>query len=280
MCNLNQFELSHKRHLYDDPKEALEHIQKFVLGLNETGDKFKDDTFIGNSDQIYKTRQKCFNTFVSMSFRGRFLTWNDFSSDDPENFTIGSKYYSTDFGACCLFVPHLHFEEINGQTPDIYHEIKADALHGENNGLTLVLDAEEFNYGYGIGSAVGFRMNLHHHSDKPMFQFSSLLINTGLETHINLKPTISYTTKDAIEKFSPDQRQCYVDGEIQLNYLNRKFGYKYDMNNCLIDTAIQDIIWNCRCRPKFVLYKEITQYLKLIPFCTGKMFQSRTHYTK
>ena len=45
------------------------------------------------------------------------------------------------------------------------------------------------------------------------------------------------------------------------------------MNNCLIDTAIQDIIWNCRCRPKFVLYKEITQYLKLIPFCTGtKLF--------
>ena len=111
---------------------------------------------------------------------------------------------------------------------------------------------------------------MHSHNSKPMMQFSSQLINPGVETLINLKPTITYTTKEAIDKFSPEQRQCYVEGEIQLNYLNRKFGYKYDMNNCLIDTAIQDIIWNCRCRPKFVLYKEITQYLKLIPFCTGK----------
>ena len=48
------------------------------------------------------------------------------------------------------------------------------------------------------------------------------------------------------------------------------FGYKYDMNNCLIDNAIQDIIWNCRCRPKFVNSIEISEYVKFIPFCTGK----------
>ena len=206
MCNLNQIEASElKGHnfLNSHPKRVLRQIEAKVLGFKRTGEESQDETFLGNSGWLFKTRQKCFNTFISMSFRGKILTWNNFSSDNPEEFKIGPLYYPTDFGACCLFVPHLNFEEVSGQTQDTYHGIKADALHGENNGLTLVLDAEQFNYGLQTGSGVGFRMNLHHHSDKPMMQFSSLLIRTGLETHINLKPTLSSTTNEAISMMSP-----------------------------------------------------------------------------
>ena len=47
---------------------------------------------------------------------------------------------------------------------------------------------------HGIASdRVGFKVALHSHTDKPMMQFSSQLINVGTETHVNLILTISYT---------------------------------------------------------------------------------------
>ena len=86
-----------------------------------------------------------------------------------------------------------------------------------------------------------------------MIQFSSQLIYTGSATQINLKPTLRYTTDTAISTFNPDQRGCYATGEANLTYLPYYLGFRYEMNNCLIDQAIRDIIWNCRCVPIFGL---------------------------
>ena len=74
---------------------------------------------------------------------------------------------------------------------------------------------------------------------------------TGTETQINLKPIITETSEDAIWKFSPEMRQCYTEGEKNLTYLPYKEAFRYEMNNCLIDQGIGDIIWNCRCIPRF-----------------------------
>ena len=75
----------------------------------------------------------------------------------------------------------------------------ADAQSGRINGLQLLLDAEQFNYGdIPISDGAGFKVALNHHLDKPMMQYSSQLISVGTETQINLAPTISYTTSDAI----------------------------------------------------------------------------------
>ena len=53
---------------------------------------------------------------------------------------IGPSYFPTDFGACCLFVPHIDFEGFDPMTENItyaekYHELVATALNGESNGL-------------------------------------------------------------------------------------------------------------------------------------------------
>ena len=101
-----------------------------------------------------------------------------------------------------------------------------------------------------------------------MFQFSSLLIHTGTETQITLKPTLSYITDDAISAFTPEDRGCYANGEAILNYLTNKRGYRYEMNNCLIDEGIRDITWNCRCLPNFAKYGSVFQYA--IPTCFGE----------
>ena len=79
-----------------------------------------------------------------------------------------------------------------------------------------------------------------------MMQFSSQLINTGTKTQINLKPIISYTTEYAISTLSPADRGCYAPGEVNLTHLPYTNGYRYQMDNCLIDQLIDEIIWDCR----------------------------------
>ena len=52
-----------------------------------------------------------------------------------------------------------------------------------------------------------------------MMQFGSTLLQSGTETQVNIKPTVSYATKGAISTFAPEIRDCYVDGEANLTYL-------------------------------------------------------------
>ena len=149
--------------------------------------------------------------------------------------------------------------------------MKADTLNGETNGLDVVIDAEQFNYAYHQSNAAGFKISLHHHLDLPMTQFSSQLIFTGVETQVNLKPTITNTTEEAISFLSPIERQCYAEGEVNLTYLEIENGYRYEINNCLIDQGIRDIIWNCRCLPRFTpWFINYVDYLALIPVCFGE----------
>ena len=126
----------------------------------------------------------------------------------------------------------------NKSLSSIYHELKADSKSGDNFGLDIVLNAEDFNYGaYHQANGVGFKIALHHHLDKPQMKFSSDLINPGTETQINLKPVISYTSSYLQSNFPPEKRDCYIDGEANLTYLHYNDGYRYEMNNCLIDAG-------------------------------------------
>ena len=66
---------------------------------------------------------------------------------------------------CCFITPHLDFYETdwNSSITDIYHNVVPDTLNGEHNGLSLLLDAEQFNYGYYPANEAGFKISLHHH---------------------------------------------------------------------------------------------------------------------
>ena len=283
VCNLNQVEASFMKDVgaFGDIESTNILINEFIHGRQE--DLTADQENIVNevkekigSDWSFSdwSRQKCKNLFISMSFRGRTLTWKDLPQDWEDEMDLGPYLYPTDFGACCFLAPHLNLEATNWNLSytEMYHELIADSLNGETNGLDLVLDAEQFNYGYYQANAAGFKISLHHHADKPMIQFSSQLINSGTETQINLKPTISYTTEDAIYAFPSEERGCYADGEANLTYLIYEDGYRYEMNNCLIDEGIRDIIWNCRCTPRFWQACSFCDedYAAFIKYCTGE----------
>ena len=104
-------------------------------------------------------------------------------------------------------------------------------------------------------------------------QFSSQLIGPGSETQINLKPEITYTTEDVISIFSPKKRGCYSEGEANLTHLPYGEGYRYEMNNCLIDQGIGNIIWHCRCVPsiwqKFCRDNDYYDTIANLPYCSG-----------
>ena len=182
VCNLNQAEASYWKSIgaYENVTIKNEILEK------KYGSKYHDHInykgYLGVGDFTETTRQRCKNLFIEMSFRGKYMAWSDLPyykrNESGEN-KIGPAYYPTDFGACCLFVPHLDFESFSVPFEQLYHELSADSLNGETNGLKLVLDAEQFNYALKSVEGAGFKLSLHHHSDKPMTQFSTQLINSG-----------------------------------------------------------------------------------------------------
>ena len=225
----------------------------------------------------YWARQWCDKAFISLSYQGRNLNWRQVEED------IGALHFPTDFGQCCLTVPHLSFDHMfvsNKTVEETWFNTKSQSHNGETNGLDIVLDTEQFNYAYHQANAAGFRISLHHHNSKPMISFSSQLIHAGTETIIDIKPILTFTTDQAISKFSPDERGCFTKDEVRLNHLKRTTGYHYDLNNCIIDEGIRDIIWNCRCIPNFVRYEDTQEYFEVFSYCTGKGLFCANNRTK
>ena len=147
-------------------------INEFLLGYQlETEDQkqivqeAKQNLDLSLGSFSYQSSQRCYNQFISMSFRGEKLSWKNFSNSDELGPIDG---FPTDFGSCCLLVPHIDFKPFNKNLSliEVYHGLKADSLNGENNGLDIVLDTEQFNYAYHESNSHGFKISLHHHTDR------------------------------------------------------------------------------------------------------------------
>ena len=286
MCNLNQVEASFmknvKAHAWkcDIDQRVLNLvlsaltnllINEFFLGrVGNLSDEHQ--SFVDNVSQILdnftdSSHQRCNDMFIEMKFRGKEITWRF------EEYFV-PYLYPTDFGACCFFTPHFLLEQYdsNKTIAELYHGLKADSKNGASNGFDLVLDVEQWNYAYYDADAAGFQISLHHHADKPMIQFLSQLINPGMKSLTNLKPSVNYTTDAAISRFYPEDRMCYNEGEVNLKYLTYVDGFRYNMNNCLIDQGMHDIIWNCRCLPRFYVGCDACEnnYFDFLDYCTGK----------
>ena len=74
-------------------------------------------------------------------------------------------------------------------------------------------------------------------------QFGSVLLHSGTETQMNIKPTVSYATNAAISTFTPEVRGCYAEGEVNMTYLHHSDGFRYEMNNCIIIIRIPKIVF-------------------------------------
>ena len=101
---------------------------------------FGQEMFVGATNQAKYTSQNCQDLFISMGFRENFLSWKELdrvSYENEEINNIGPSFYPTDFGACCLFVPHLDFQASSQNLSEEkrYHDLLTDAQSGRMNGL-------------------------------------------------------------------------------------------------------------------------------------------------
>ena len=161
ICNLNQIEASFLKDLgvYGNKEQTDALIKEFKLGYKGTASPLHRQT-VAKIDNIssenswysfsYESSQKCKDVFISLSFRGKSLTWKDLG----EMSEVGPWDYPTDFGECCLLMPHVGFDPYNPEQN--LHDLNADALNGETNGLDIILDAEQFNYAYHHANAAGY----------------------------------------------------------------------------------------------------------------------------
>ncbi len=104
------------------------------------------------------------------------------------------KFYNsyltlTDYGACCVIVPHLDL--VNNETiyldPEFYngkhfHSIPRGVKNGIQNGLKLVLDIEHYDYGFFARGAKGLRVALSAATDQAVINQDGFYIAPGLSS--------------------------------------------------------------------------------------------------
>jgi hypothetical protein len=60
-----------------------------------------------------------------------------------------------------------------------------------------------------------------------------LSLVSGTEVLSALTPTVYNTTESAIDRFPPEQRNCYQEDEFDFPNLRWEDGYRYSIKNCL-----------------------------------------------
>ena len=90
---------------------------------------------------------------------------------------------------------------------------------GKENGLTLLLDAEVYDYAFSPQKGEGFKLAIHSHMDQPIMALSDIDLSPGFVTQLSVTPILRDTTDEAKWRFNPEERGCYFDGELVFKYL-------------------------------------------------------------
>ena len=114
-----------------------------------------------------------------------FIKWDGADMDD--NAGYGDVFlevgYPTSYGACSFITPY--FKRMPNDTDQVTLTYLAKgALNGENNGLTVIMDAETFDYGNGFGdygerAGVGFKVGIVHHLDVSVLESNGIIVDVG-----------------------------------------------------------------------------------------------------
>ena len=67
---------------------------------------------------------------------------------------------------------------------NILHGVNIFEQVGKANGLTLLLDANTFDYTFHRHASEGFKIAVEHHLDQPLMSMKELDITPGLETQV------------------------------------------------------------------------------------------------
>ena len=204
-----------------------------------------------------------------------FIDWNG-AQKDSKSGALLMPAFGTNYGICSWISSFFRMPQ-KGKERDLLSLVPG-ALNGENNGLSVLLDAETFDYGngfYDLGDRAGegFKVALIHPHDMPIIQQTAVNVMPGSLVQIATSINLINITSDAMD-FAPKERKCWVDSEIELKELKYSDGYRYTMTNCLYEATMQVAYNNCSCYPGDRLQKN--QFLCRIhdgqqPLVSGKL---------
>ena len=75
-------------------------------------------------------------------------------------------------------------------------------------------------------------------------------LQLGREIQVSVNPELQVTSDTARERFSPEERGCYFQGELELSHLET---YRYSLENCLYSQTVSRVIHTCHCVPFHLL---------------------------
>ena len=131
--------------------------------------------------------------------------------------------YSTDYGVCHWVTPSYDWTGSNLFSMNT----KRGALNGINNGLSLLLDAETYDYGDGSSTGEGFKIAIVHPMDIGIMESMAINVDIGMVTNIGVSTTLTNITGDAVTSFNPYERKCWMQSEIDLMHYQREMDYRY-----------------------------------------------------
>ena len=135
------------------------------------------------------------------------------------NTTSFLPFFGTDFGLCSVIKPQVTFSpdaEIRNLPWDQKMfggtEVRKGAKVGKSNGLSMLLDAETYDYMFTVGllfndwpwplvlghplynilyiskvkASEGFKMSVQHHLDQPLMQINEIDISPGFESQVKI----------------------------------------------------------------------------------------------
>ena len=179
-----------------------------------------------------------------------YIEWNGAEKDSKSGVFL-EPAYGTNYGICSWISPFFRMPQ-RGNERDLLSLVQG-AHNGENNGLSVLLDAETFDYGnpfydLGVHAGEGFKVAVVHPLDMPIIQRTAINVMPGHNTQIATSIDLINITNDALS-FAPKERKCWVNEEILLKELNYTDGYRYTMTNCLFDATMHAAYKNCSCYP-------------------------------
>ena len=89
-----------------------------------------------------------------------------------------------------------------------------------------MVDVENYDYAYFERGAKGFRITAVADSrDIPVINQIGFYVSPGTETLVAMKPTILNTTQKVLDRFTPEDRNCYTDDEFRLKHFKYEKGH-------------------------------------------------------
>ena len=150
----------------------------------------------------------------------------------------------------CAWIAPLAYTQSEDMFPNHWPH---GVISGENNGLLLSLDTEAYDYVENAKGGLGFSLSVGHPFDMPIMEQSGINIQPGAVTKLGVSSTLLRTTDDAVKRFKPYERKCWVESEIRLKFVPYEYWYQYSMSNCLLQAALQEAHRTCDCIPSYIL---------------------------